>query len=78
MILHPELIPEALKAKEWKILAELARTLQEGIPKDLAQSDPTRFRAWMKGLTYCYLIGWHHLNEEVLEELESQSHHSEP
>lgn len=69
LIIQPKLIAEALRNREWELLAEVADTIKAGIPADLAQTDPARFQLWMKGLTYCYLIGWHRLNSRVLREL---------
>lgn len=72
MILNPSLIPQALRKRQWAQLADLAQVLQAGIPADLAQTDPTRFQMWMRGLTYCYLIGWHRLNSSALRSLQKK------
>jgi hypothetical protein len=69
MIFQPKLIAKALRNHQWEDLAHLAETLQAGIPADIAQTDPARFQMWMKGLTYCYLIGWNRLNANVLRSM---------
>lgn len=69
MLTNPNLIADAIKAKQWGDLAELADVIQAGIPKDMAQTDPSRFRAWMDGLTRCHLAGWGRLNPETLRKL---------
>ncbi len=75
MIFQPKLIAQALRNHQWEDLAVLAETLQAGIPTDIAQTDPARFQMWMKGLTYCYLIGWHRLNADVLRSMGRDTPH---
>lgn len=69
LICNPHKIAVSLKHKEWETLHELTKFLNAPPPKDLAQTDPARFRKLMQGTTECYILGWHRLNKSNLKKL---------
>jgi hypothetical protein len=69
LICNPHKIAVYLKNKEWEILYQVVNTLNSKLPKDLPQTDPARFRKFMRGITECYILGWHRLNTANLNKL---------
>jgi len=47
-----------IKAREWDLLAEVARLAQEDAPKELAVTDPALFEAWRNAVTRYHRAGW--------------------
>jgi hypothetical protein len=69
LICNPHQIAVSLKNKEWETLYQVAELLNSCPPKDLPQTDPARFRKLMRGITECYILGWHRLNKSNLKKL---------
>jgi hypothetical protein len=69
MLHYPNRVAQTLHDKDWELLKEFTKLLLSPPPKDLARTDPRRFRKWMQGVTECYILGWDNLNIKKLEEL---------
>lgn len=69
LVTKPYKIAEALKNREWDTLLQVSEFLNSCPPRDLAQTDPARFRKLMRGITECYILGWHRLNKANLKKL---------
>ena len=45
-------------ARDWELLAEVARLAQEDAPTDLVATDPALFEAWRGAVTRYHRAGW--------------------
>lgn len=53
-----------VKARDWQLLAEVARLAREDAPTVLAVTDPAMFEAWRAAVTRYHLAGWTNMTPE--------------
>jgi hypothetical protein len=54
-------------AREWDVLAEVARLAQSDAPADLAATDPALYATWRAAVTRYHLAGWTRMTPERVE-----------
>lgn len=52
-----------LAAKDWELVIEIARIIQNDAPVDLALHDPHRFKQLRDGITTCHIKGLGRMSE---------------
>jgi hypothetical protein len=77
LVSNPHKIAIALKEKNWGLLLEVSKFI-ENFPHNpqyspLAQTDPARFRKIMRGITECYILGWHKINRPKIKKIRKLS-----
>lgn len=57
------------KARDWKLLREIARLAATDARHDLAVTDPALFKAWREAVTRYHLAGWTDMTPEQVDEV---------
>jgi len=53
-----------IKARDWELLAEVARLAYQDAPANLAVTDPALFQSWRAAVTRYHLRGWTNMTPE--------------
>lgn len=67
-LLKGKVAPVAM-ARDWELLAEIARLAQSDAPRAMAATDPVLFRRWRSAVTNYHLAGWGHMTPDRVAEV---------
>lgn len=56
-------------ARDWELLAEIARLATDDAPTELAATDPALFKAWRDAVTRYHRAGWTNMTPERVREV---------
>lgn len=64
---------DAAVARDWDLLAEVARLVSSDAPTELAVTDSSLFKAWREAVTKFHLKGWTNMTPQRVEEVRERA-----